>query len=101
MASLGQQLLAPCKILARPKVRVIVVLVCHFCVNVGALQDACPSTGRCCCLYCCYVSVLLLVPYKMLAHPKVGVVVYIVVDFILKKYEIYRVSQKKVHNRIF
>ena len=60
-----------------------ILLLCE-CVIVGALQDARPSTGRCCCLYCCYVSVLLLVPCKMLAHPKVGVVVYIVVVFILE-----------------
>ena len=55
-----------------------IFLLC-FCVIVGALQGARPSTGRCCCLYCCCVVVLMLVPCKMLAHPKVGVIVDIVV----------------------
>ena len=70
-----------------------ILLLC-FCVIVGALQDARPSKGRFCCLHFCsfhFVKYEIYFPNfqtcsklsEMLAHPKVGVIVYIVVAIVV------------------
>ena len=70
-----------------------ILLLC-FCVIVGALHDARPSKGKCCCLYFCsfhFGKYEIYFPNfqtcsklsEMLAHPKVGVIVYIVVAIVV------------------